>query len=477
MTRKQTRSAVRVMAVGLMAVASSGCNLEIFNPGAITEASLNDASLMTVVVNGVANEFNQIIDNAGFDGARLSDELAGTGSYFQTGRLRRGVIDWEETAGQWGQLHETIWTGQQAWERMLTLDDYDQDTEGDAARAWLLVGLAHERFGELFCEVVYSTGIEEGAGVLPRTASFDSAIVSLQRAITIATAAGEADYVTAARAGLAQAYAGLGQWGNATAQSTQVPTDFELDAIFNQTTNSNVVHDETWDRNEGGVYGTYAWRLPTQDPRAEYTECGTFDNPADPKNSTVTPTNAAGCSGHQGADGVTAHYRQDKYDDDGSDIPVATGVDMRLIEAEAALVGGAPNLAAFTTAINAVRNFYGLGDLSAQPATVGALEYPNAYDSYTGSVTVPLPGANAGDLDAWSVLDGERWVTNWLEGRRVWDLHRWDHPFLDGGLVFWDTEPRRASCYPVPEQECQLNRTLAGATLLTGVGNGTSTCS
>ena len=104
MTRKQTRSAVRVMAVALMAVVATGCDLEIFNPGAITEESLNDASLMRVVVNGVANEFNQIIDGAAFDGARLSDELAGTGSYFQTGRLRRGVIDWEETAGQWGQV-------------------------------------------------------------------------------------------------------------------------------------------------------------------------------------------------------------------------------------------------------------------------------------------------------------------------------------------------------------------------------------
>ena len=474
MRTKQARRSVRALCLGCLAFVASACSLDIFNPGAITEDSLNDASLMEVVVNGVANEFNQIIDNAAFDIARFSDDLAGTGSYFQTGRLRRGAIDWEETGGDWGQIHETIWTGQQAWNRMVSLEDFDQTTSPLAARAWLMVGFAHERFAELFCEVVYSTGQEEGAGVLPRTAAFDSAIVAFNQAITIGTAAGASNFVTAARAGLAQTYAGLGQWGNATAQSTQVPTNFVFEAIMNQTTNSNFVHDETWDRNEGGVYGTYAWRLPTQDPRAPFTECGVFDDPTDPKNSDVTATNAAGCTSHQGADGVTAHYRQDKYPDDGSDIPVATGLDMRLIEAEAALVGG--DLTTFTARINEVRDFFNLDPIP-EPATAGALEYPNAYDATAADLTTAMPGTNAADIDAWSVLDAERWLTNWIEGRRMWDLHRWNHPFLDGGIVFWDTEPRRASCYPVPEQECQLNRTLAGATLLTGVGSGTMTCS
>ena len=243
---------------------------------------------------------------------------------------------------------------------------------------------------------------------------------------------------------------------------------------MNQTTNSNFVHDETWDRNEGGVYGTYAWRLPLQDPRASFTECGFFDNPADPKNSTVTATNAAGCTSHQGADGVTAHYRQDKYPDDGSDIPVATGLDMRLIEAEAALLSN--DLTTFTSRINQVRSAFSLGGIP-EPTSAGALEYPNAYDASAGDLTTAIPGTNAADIDAWSVLDAERWLSNWLEGRRMWDLHRWDHPFLDGGIVFWDTEPRRASCWPVPEQECQLNRAgLAGATLLTGIGSGTQVC-
>ena len=107
---------------------------------------------------------------------------------------------------------------------------------------------------------------------------------------------------------------------------------------------------------------------------------------------------------------------------------------------------------------------------------LGALEYPIAYNSATGGEMDDKDPADNG-LDALSILDGERHVTTWLEGRRVWDLHRWDHPFLDDGIVFWDVEPGgRASCYPVPEQECQLNDGLKGATLLTGVGTATQTC-
>ncbi len=105
-----------------------------------------------------------------------------------------------------------------------------------------------------------------------------------------------------------------------------------------------------------------------------------------------------------------------------------------------------------------MRDHYELSQID-QPASVGALEYPNAYNASTGSLTVPTPGQDAADIDALSILDGERWLTNWLEGRRMWDLHRWNHPFLVDGIVFWDVEAGgRVSCYPVPEQECQLTR-------------------
>lgn len=475
LTRKARRGFGPVL-VGCLAIIASGCDLEVVNPGAITDESLDDPNLMGVVANGVANEFIILVDELMLDEIRLTDAAAGTGSYFETGRMRRGALDWDETGFDWSQVHETIWTGRSAWERMTNLEDYDQTTSEDAARVWLLTGLANRMFGETFCQVVYSVGpsAEEPVrgGLQDRTAAFDTAIVHFERAIDIATAANTTYsnemIIPAATAGIAQAYAGKGDFATAVTYSDDVATDFVYEALFNRQANDNEIYFETVERAEVGLFNSYAGTLAEQDPRIPYTICGTFDNPADPKNSDVTPTGAEGCSFHQGADGVTAHYQQQKYDDWGSDVPVASGVEMRLIEAENALLND--DMTGFKTAIDAVRAHYELDPLTGEPAAAGALEYPNAYNANTGEVSDP-------GVDAWSILDAERLLTTWGEARRHWDLHRWDHPFLDGGIVFWDSEPRRVSCFPVPEVECQLNDNLNGQSMLTGVGAETRTCS
>ena len=476
------RSLRALLVAGLAILLFSTCDVSVFNPGAITDEALNDPTLMGVVAAGVANEFNQIPDNFALDVMRLTDQAAGNGSYNGTGRLRRGTLEWDETNGRWAQIHETIWTGLSAWYRMSSLEEYDQTRSRDAARIWLLIGMAHRMFGENFCQVVYSVGsdfaVPEKGQVLPRTAAFDSAIVSLNKAISIGqTAGGVDDIIMAAKAGIAQAYVGLNDFASATQWSTQVPTDFVYNALYNMNSNSNFVWYETNGRNEVGLFNTYSYNLANgPDPRVPYEVCGTFDTPSDPFNSNVTRTGL--CSSENGADGVTAHVRQSKYPTEGSDIPIAKGTEMRLIEAEAAML--ANNLTDFTARVNDVRSHHGLAAITA-PATVGELEYNNsptspfervlhnAYDASTGNVGDP-------GVDAWSILDGERHLTMFGEARRLWDLHRWDHPFLDGGLVFWDTEVRRASCFPLPDDECTLNQEIAGSTLLTGVGSGTHTC-
>ena len=479
-------SLVPVLAVGLAVV--SGCDLDVENPGALLDADINDLVTLPFLVNGAAQEFNQLPDNLALDVLRLTDEAAGSGSYFQTGRLRRGALDWTETGGTFGQIHETIWTGQSAWERMahpdVVADGYNRDVEADAARVWLLIGMSHRMFGENYCEVVYSTGadwnVPEPGPVRNRTAAFDSAIVAFNRAITIGTAAGSDadDHVTAAHAGIAQAYVGKGDFASAILESAMVPTDFDLEALYDSDVNDNVVRQETIGRNEVGLFNSYAFNIAggsasssAQDPRVPFQVCGTFDDPMNPKNSSVTPTGT--CGSPQGADGVTAHSRQRKFTSNSSDILVASGREMRLIEAEEALLRG--DLPTFTARINEVRDYYGLAAI-AEPATAGALEYTNglydrhnAYDAKLGNVGDP-------GVDGWSILDGERHLTLWGEGRRLFDLHRWQHPFLDGGIVFWDTEPRRVSCYPVPEIECTLNEQLKGTALLTGVGAATTAC-
>jgi hypothetical protein len=130
-------------------------------------------------------------------------------------------------------------------------------------------------------------------------------------------------------------------------------------------------------------------------------------------------------------------YRQEKFDNYGSEMVQLSGKEARLIEAEYALMNN--QFDEFADQINRVRALYdGLDDID-PPTSAGSLEYPNAFD------------------DGWSILDAERYMALWLEARRLWDLHRWDHPFLDGGTVAWEGEPRRDSCMPVPAAECRVN--------------------
>jgi hypothetical protein len=174
------------------------------------------------------------------------------------------------------------------------------------------------------------------------------------------------------------------------------------------------------------AFGTPVEDLAEDNPRAPYTDCRVV----------------GACDTNIGADGLTYHLRQEKYDDRGSDIPILSGVEARMIEAEAALIAG--NLSDFIGEINDVRQHFGLTDL-AQPAT---------------------------QEEAFDVLAAEKFLNMWLEGNRLWDLHRWDtddyaftmydgseaHDFLYGGSVIYETDlARRSSCLPIAFSECQAN--------------------
>jgi hypothetical protein len=116
---------------------------------------------------------------------------------------------------------------------------------------------------------------------------------------------------------------------------------------------------------------------------------------------------------------------------------------MRLIQAEAAMNAG--DYAAFATAINHIRALNGMADIVA-PTEVGTLVFPMDIANTTSAA---------------QVLDRERYATLWLEGRRLFDLDRWDHPFLDGNWIVGGAAiPSRLSCMPIPKIECQLNPNL-----------------
>lgn len=457
--------------VAVLAVGLAGCDLEVLNPGSIQDDDLNTPDLMPILVAGVSAEYNDVQDQLSFFGGQLSDDMAGTGSYSSTQRYRQGIFDDLDSEGFWEQTHEAAWSAGVAWDRLNEVLGDAASTDPGAARVFTLMGHAHNRLGENFCYLVYDVG-----EVQDRAVAFDSAIAAFNQAITIGNAAGaDADqWVLSAYAGIAQAELGKAALGTGSWQAafdaaqdffdnggTEQWTD---DAIYHAQANQNIVWQETHGRAENGVWTTRAQQLydATEDVRVPYTKCGEWVDTSRPSPDASQGVDDLDCTSgsgaHQGADGLTAHYRQDKYMERGSDIPRASGVEMRLIQAEAMLM--MDDIPGMVDYLNMARASYGdpaetgLDPLDATGLVEGSLEFRDQYPHYA------MEGD--ADWDAWSMLDQERYASLWITGKRLFDLDRWNHPFLAGGYLAKNvpgaagTDPR-VSCMPVARNECDLN--------------------
>jgi hypothetical protein len=279
-------------------------------------------------------------------------------------------------------------------------------------------------------------------------------------------------------AGLAQAHASLAQlgvdpaanWAAATAAAAEVDnshieywnTDDEL------RNNQNWI--DMWTDNEvsiwSGVVNGKQWGAAiTQvaqpgDRRVQLLECQDFESMDGTEsevftNANVINTNSQACNDpfEAGTSDIEVpgvpRWLDERFRERYHDVAAVRGTQMRLIEAEAALFNS--NLGLFTAKINEIRGYYGAPPIT-QPTSVGQLEYPNALD------------------DAWSLLDAEALLEHWGELRRLAFLHNWEHPFITENhtllpyyrdlLEARGPGYKRASCVPIPSNECSLNRGL-----------------
>jgi len=450
MTNTKPKVAAARSLVGLLAaiVALAGCEeglFEVKNPGRILDDDLNTSQGVNSLVTGMSSDFSASYDNMSFATAILSDEIVGSGSYFSTGRYRRGLFDSEDANGFWGGVQRARWVAEGGLIRMKGIKEYTFDGNQNTARAWLFAGLANRWFGETFCEVVFSepytdenpgpSGEVDTGEAVDRTRAFQRAMAALNEAVRHGGSAGRQDIVQAAEGALAQINVGLDNWSAVASHAAKVPTDFVWYAEYssNSGREESQIWNETHGRHEISAWGTLAGTYGAGDPRTPWTDC------SDP---------AEACPSANGADGETIHYRQEKYPTRDDDIPLVKGTDMRLLEAEKALRDN--DLAGAMAKINEVRAFHGLTPLESN-GQIGQI---------TGG---EKGGAHPTSMSGWDILDRERHLTNWLEGRRLWDLHRWDHPHLDGGGVVYEaTVARRTSCMPISDQECQVNEKVAG---------------
>ena len=419
----QLRSGGRIGVALLVSLGIAACDFEVTNPGPVQDTFLNEPSAFVAVVNGAVRSLNEGLNFVAFHGAAVTRELHPTGQTGQFGiepRNSLGILDPNEQGAPWANTHRGRWLAEDGLRRFQeVLPPTDFERNRFVAQGYLWAGFANRMLGENMCAAVFDKGPEQ-----PRADYLTRAEEQLTRAIQVGTAAGEAATVQAARAARAAVRVTLGNWAGAVADAAAIPDDFVIRmpyfAVGNEFQFNRIAHaganqpykaHTVW----GTPYETYF--AETGDPRTAYEITGQVG------------TGALDCCGS------VPFYRQLKYSR-ATGIDLATGTEMRLIEAEALLRDG--NWQAGLARINQVRTLAGV-----DPWEVTGLEA------------------------TWTALKRERGVDLWMEGRRLNDLRRWQADGTPGTLDPREV-PGSASnltqqdlCFPISQAERDTNPNLS----------------
>ena len=406
-THKKNKQTVRRRIGGvLLSFATIGivtsCNTDITNPGGAQDAFLDSLSAHNALVTGTMRSFAEAMENIGYWGAAMTFEInpaGSTGSYGIESYIQAGNFEPDDT-GDWNAVGEARWTAEDAvkrFRRVLANEDGvltappAPGAYAPIARALTWGGFANRLLGENFCQVVF-----DSSGLLPHTAALQRADSLFAEAVPIATAAGDDDYVNAAHAGRASVLAylatyGLATWAAAAAEAAMVPDDF----VFTSPRSAQ----------SSGQYNWFFWANGNEPYRA-HTVWGTYwENMADPRTSYRVATDTVGDAGVTKFGGNVPWYPQMKFDEKGSEVNVASGWEMRLIRAEAALA--ANDLVEAATQMNVRRAGLALADV----------------------------GPFATLADGYTALKTERAAELWLEARRMGDIRRWHENNIPGTYI------------------------------------------
>jgi hypothetical protein len=377
-------------AVALVALLAIACDtdelLEVPDPDIVAGPVFNDPTNLPAVYRGAVAEFARAVagtpNNDGgiiLYGGLLADEFYNSDNFNTRQQVDRRQVDITNAAVQnayfW--LHRARNHAEVAAE-LFAASEEDAGTP-EHAELLALAGFTYLLFGEHFCSgVPFSRLPQEGpteyGSSLTTQQIFERAIERFDAAVALSSGSDQVE--TLARLGKARALLNLDQPADAAALAAAIPTSFQhivnySDAVF--------------------VAGNAVWQLTNAEKRWSISgaegENGLPFHDGDPR----TPAERTGGSFVP----EIPHFSQFKYNDSGSDIPLTSGVEARLIEAEAALRTG--NRTQFFSIHNAVRATVDLADLQ---------------DT----------GQSAAALTTLHFAERARWL--WLTGHRVGDLRR-----------------------------------------------------
>ncbi len=413
-SRTTTRATRWVTPLALAALLT-GCDLEVINPGPIQATNLDQVAALNAIVNGAGRNIAEALNWVAYTGAAVSREIHPAGSTAAFGisvQQQAGDLTEEESDTWWDFAQRARWTSTDAVTRVKSvLGDAEAAKTATLAQALIWAGFANRLMGENFCEAVIDGGAAE-----PYTVYLDRAEAAFSEAITVATAAANANLTNTARAGRASVRLLRNDLAGAAADATTIADAFvyrmpyfntdldQYNRLYWSTANQPYRAHTVWNT----YYENY--RKTTLDPRVP------FDS-----SLTILVGDAA-----VGDLGRVRWYFQTKYPAPTAPINLVSGWEMRLIEAEAKLV--ASDVAGAMTLINMHRLALGL-----------------------------TPWTAANETEAWTHLKRERGIELWIEGRRLGDFRRWATLNRPGTA---EDMTGRDLCFPIPLSERETNPNL-----------------
>jgi len=426
---KHTYKLLALLAVALV-LPNGACNdpLKVSIPTIVPPGSLTDSAALGTLRAGAIGDFSIAFSGDHPDGSGGTGE----GVIMYGGLLADEWIDSETFPTRIEVDARTIQVTNadvDLWYRLLhqarnaaekAAARYAALSPNDAGHAEVvnLAGYTYLFFGETYCSGVPVSHLDAATGAItygvPLTTQqlLDTAIARFNEALTVAAAVTNATLRQAmtnlARVGKARALVDKGDFATADTTVAPVPTNFAYLSEHSEIStfeNNGVFNGNTFDRRysvadrEGGT--GFPFRS-VEDKR--------------------TPVRRRTSGSRNGFDGVTPQFNTFRFGDRKSPIPLATGVEARLIQAEVALQVGdtTSNTGAFFNALNDPR------------ANLSSRSYFNPSPfSRTDTLTNPVPVlANLTTADntaaggAVNLLFAERARWLWLTAHRLGDLRR-----------------------------------------------------
>ncbi|MBI4421003.1 MAG: RagB/SusD family nutrient uptake outer membrane protein [Gemmatimonadetes bacterium] len=432
------------------ALALGACSFDVTNPGPIADEALNDAGAYEAIVRGVRYNLSRAISINTFYSAVAAKEYSTSGRVHGTKLpLVFGQLDVDDVnANTWVWSHAARWSAENGIERLRKALSAGFASNRSAGQLLMYAALINRMLGECMCEAVIDGGAKQAY-----TVYLTRAETQATEAIAVATAAGDTPTRQAAYAVRAGIRLVLGNFSGAgsDAAPANVPTSFVLTAPFDESTQNLLV--ATNDFALGGNFrASTVWRTffesyfrTTGDLRVRW------------------DSSILGGKARDGEFTGIPWLYQRKYiptgtiADRSSPIRLASGREMRLLEAEVALRSG---------------------DITTAMGLVNGIRAGQAVRAGSPALT---PWSATTVQEAWDALKKERSIELWLEGRTMADLRRWiadgTYPSMftiepDRGTVVRsgftfglgsenDVADRVRLCLPISRQERNNNANLS----------------